>query len=330
VNPAVLTTAAAKPLLLRERIKAHISIARPDHLVKNVFALPGILIPISLSPQMLTWNTAGMVAIGMTALGFIACSNYVINELLDAPFDRHHPVKRNRPAAMGLVSAPLAYAQWILMGAIGLGLGLAVSKMLAIMLAALWAMGWVYNVQPLRTKDRPWLDVLSEAVNNPLRLLIGWYMVPDTGGMIAPLSLLTSYWMVGCYFMAAKRFSEYREIGSDCARAYRRSFAHYTERSLLVSIMFYASAAMLFFGGFVVRYRMELVLSFPLIAVVMAIYLHLAFEPDSPVQNPEKLHRSKLLTAATALCAVVMIALLWTDIPALRDFLRPTLDLGAR
>ena len=52
------------------------------------------------------------------------------------------------------------------------------------MLGALWVMGCVYNVPPMRTKDRPWLDVLSEAINNPLRLLIGWYMVPS--GLIAP------------------------------------------------------------------------------------------------------------------------------------------------
>ena len=44
---------------------------------------------------------------------------------------------------------------------------------------------------------------------------------------------------------ALKRFAEYRELGaSPVLQAYRRSFAFYTERRLLVSIMFYASAAM--------------------------------------------------------------------------------------
>ena len=32
--------------------------------------------------------------------------------------------------------------------------------------------------------------------------------------------------------------------------AYRRSFAHYTESRLLVSVMFYGTHAMLFFGAF--------------------------------------------------------------------------------
>jgi len=30
-----------------------------------------------------------------------ASSNYVINEMLDAPFDRLHPTKKNRPSACG-------------------------------------------------------------------------------------------------------------------------------------------------------------------------------------------------------------------------------------
>jgi decaprenyl-phosphate phosphoribosyltransferase len=324
MNPAETALLAGERSRLRQRFWAHVSIARPDHLVKNVFAIPGILIPISLQPQLLSWETGKRVVLGMLALCLVACSNYVINELLDAPTDRHHPTKRNRPAALGLVSTPSALAQWLLMGIAGLAIGAMVSPMLAAMLGILWAMGCVYNIPPLRTKDRAWLDVLSEAVNNPLRLLIGWYLVPS--GLIAPLSLLLSYWMIGCYFMACKRFSEYCELGGAIAGVYRRSFEHYTERSLLVSIMFYASAAMLLFGAFAVRYRMELVLSFPLIALVMAIYLHLSFERNSPVQNPEKLHRSGILMVSVGACAVLMAALFWIHIPLLYRLLQPTLE----
>ena len=92
--------------------------------------------------------------------------------------------------------------------------------------------------------------------------------------------------------MAIKRYAEYNEIGDPTrAAAYRASFAYYTPERLLVSIVFYASAAMLFLGAFVMRYRLELILAFPLIAIVMAIYLSLAFKPDSAVINPEKLYQ---------------------------------------
>jgi decaprenyl-phosphate phosphoribosyltransferase len=84
--------------------------------------------------------------------------------------------------------------------------------------------------------------------------------------------------------------------------------------------MFYASAAMLFFGAFIVRYRFELILSFPLVAVFMAIYLHLAFKPDSPVENLEKLYRERWLMIVLVACVTVIVVLLFVDLPFLDDW----------
>jgi hypothetical protein len=166
--------------------------------------------------------------------------------------------------------------------------------------------------------------VLSESVNNPLRMLLGWFMV--TSVLIPPVSLLICYWMGGCYLMALKRFSEYREIGdAQVAGAYRKSFQHYTVVSLLTSVTFYASAAMLFFGAFIMRYRIELILVFPLVALLMSTYFKLAFEPHSAAQNPEKLYREPALMIEAALIAVLMTALLYFDIPALGHIFSPTL-----
>jgi 4-hydroxybenzoate polyprenyltransferase len=223
----------------------------------------------------------------------------------------------------GLVSIPLAYVQWIALMVVGVGLGFAVNVPLGITVAALWVMGCIYNIPPVRSKDVPYGDVLSESINNPLRMLAGWYMA----GTLAfpPTSLLISYWMVGCYFMAIKRYAEYRDIGDPArAAAYRRSFAYYTLDRLLVSIMFYASAAMLFLGAFIMRYRIELILTFPLVAVVMAVYLRLAFERESAVVNPEKLYKEPILMGSVIACAVSMAVLMVVDLPVLEEIFRPT------
>lgn len=308
----------------KRRLLAHIAIARFDHVTKNVFVLPGIVIPLSIDPSLATSALAVKIFIGMIAVCLVACSNYVINEVLDAPFDRHHPTKHTRPVASGVVNVPLAYLQWILMMVAGIGLGFLVSVPFVIVLGVLWIMGCIYNFPPIRTKDLPYLDVLSESVNNPLRMLLGWYMV--TSSLIPPISLLVSYWMVGCYFMALKRVSEFRDIADPSrAAAYRKSFGYYTEASLMVSVMFYASAAMLFFGAFIIRYRVELVLSFPLVALVMAVYLQLSYQRESAVQNPEKLHRSGALMSVVTLCFITIVVLLWVDVPLLNEVFRPTL-----
>jgi decaprenyl-phosphate phosphoribosyltransferase len=310
---------------LSERVKAHLAIARLDHSIKNLFVLPGVIVPLSAYPSMLTWQLVGKLAIAFVAITLVACSNYVINEVLDAPFDRLHPIKKNRPAARGVVNIPAAYVQWLLMMIVGVAIGyFFIGTMFALVAVVLWIMGCLYNFPPIRTKDKPFVDVLTESVNNPLRMLLGWYAVTNT--LVPPISLLIAYWMIGCYFMALKRFSELNEIGDRAvAGSYRKSFKYYTPERLLVSVVFYASTAMLFLGAFIIRYRMELILGFPLVALTMAIYLQIAFKPQSAVQNPEKLYREPLLMASFIATSLVMGLLLFIHMPKLEEFFTPTL-----
>lgn len=308
----------------RPTLRGHVRIARPDHWIKNVMLLPGVVIGLALVPS--GWTAPDHLLLnlllGFVSVCLVASSNYVINEVMDASFDRHHPTKWARPVVSGQVNVKLAYAQWLGLMAAGLGLGLVVSVPFALAMLALWLSGSAYNIPPLRTKDLPYLDVVTEAVTNPLRLIGGWFLVEP--GIFPPSSLLISYWLFGCFFMALKRIAEYRFIAAHGrAVAYRRSFASYTSGKLLILTMVLGSLAMLFFGAFLVRYRLELLLSLPLVLVVMGLYMHLAFQEDSPVQHPEGLYRELPLTAVVVICAVVMGVLLFVDVPVLHRLFGP-------
>ena len=303
--------------------RAHVEIARPDYWFKNVFVIPGIVIALGTVTGVDFGNLAIRILVGLVATCVVASSNYTLNEVLDAPSDLHHPVKRNRAVPSGRLRPAAAYVQWLLLFVAGIGLALSISIPFALSLLALWIMGIVYNVPPVRAKDQPYVDVLSEAINNPLRMLAGWFIVNPSG--VVPGSLLLSYWMVGAYFMALKRWAELRHF-RDRAQAvgYRKSFAYYTEERLLVSVTFYGSAAMLFLGAFIMRYRIELILAFPLVALVMAVYLSLAFKQDSAAQAPEKLFREGALMTAVIACTVVITILLFVDVPVLFKIFGPT------
>jgi decaprenyl-phosphate phosphoribosyltransferase len=304
-------------------VRGHLEIARIDHWIKNVFVLPGIVVALSLDPTQLTPALLLRVIVGLLSTCLVASSNYVINEVMDASADVHHPTKFTRPVPSGRVSIPWAYAQWIVLMIVGVGLGLTISIPFAAIMFVLWIMGCIYNIPPLRSKDLPYLDVLSEAVNNPLRMLAGWFIsnIPA----IPPASLLLSYWMVGCYFMAIKRFAELRcMVNPVQAAAYRKSFGFYTDERLLVAIVFYGSVAMLFFGAFIMRYRLELILAFPWVALVMAVYLLLAFEENSAAQAPERLTREPMLMASMITCCLLMGVLLVWNIPILHRIFAPT------
>jgi decaprenyl-phosphate phosphoribosyltransferase len=117
-----------------------------------------------------------------------------------------------------------------------------------------------------------------------------------------------------------KRFAEYRSIGDPKRAAqYRRSFGFYTEGRLLASTVIYIAGACLLFGAFLMRYRLELVIAFPLVAWVVGEYFHLGLRPDSPVQAPEHLYRERRLMLALLACATALGVLLFVNVPLLQS-----------
>ncbi|RUM42417.1 MAG: prenyltransferase [Desulfocapsa sp.] len=305
-------------------ITPYIKIARLDHWFKNVFMLPGVLVAVYIDHIQINGIFFFKVAIALLVLGLVASSYYVLNEILDADRDRFHPVKKNRPVPLGQINISIGYILWLLLGAAGIALATTLGKGVLYSSIILWFMGCLYNIPPVRTKEKPYLDVLSESVNNPLRLLVGWYA---TGTQLtAPISLLLSYWMIGAFFMAVKRYAEYVHINDpDRAAAYRESFRHYSKERLLISIIYYTSAFALFFGIFLIRYRIELILSVPLIAGFVAWYMHLGFQENSPVQYPEKLYRQKGFVIYTLFTMTLCLALLYIEIPALKTIFAQTM-----
>jgi decaprenyl-phosphate phosphoribosyltransferase len=298
------------------RLRPYVQIARIDHWFKNSFMLLGVVLAFFYEPSLAGWHSLGALALALASTCLVASSNYVLNELLDGPLDRMHPVKRHRPVPSGLVRPSLAYAEWIALGALGLWLASRLNTGFFLSAAWLWVMGVLYNVPPVRTKEWPYLDVLSESVNNPIRLFLGWFaLIADR---VPPLSLALSYWMIGAFFMAMKRYAEYRHIGNaEVAGAYRHSFRFYTEERLLVSILFYATTCALFAGIFIVRYHLELLLFVPLAAGLFAYYLHLGLKDDSPTQNPEKLYKERGFVAYLIVCFLVFVLLMFTRVPVL-------------
>jgi decaprenyl-phosphate phosphoribosyltransferase len=294
----------------------YIQIARVDHWFKNAFMLLGVVLAVFYEPAVATWANGLHLAIAVLATCLVASSNYVLNELLDGAHDRLHPEKQFRPVPSGRVRPSFAYAEWLLLAAAGFGLALWLNKYFFASALALWLMGIAYNVPPLRTKEWPYLDVLSESVNNPIRLLLGWFALVTSH--VPPVSLTIAYWMVGAFFMAMKRYAEYRHIANpQLAAAYRRSFGYYTEERLLVSLLFYATTCALFAGIFIVRYHIELILFTPLGAGMFAYYLHIGMMPNSPVQNPEKLYKVRGFFLYMVIATLVFVLLMFTSIPSI-------------
>ena len=302
----------------------YVRIARPDHWTKHVFIVPGIAVALLLRPVSL-FDRIGPIVVGFIAAALIASANYVLNEWLDAADDAYHPTKASRPAVRTRMSPTIVLIEYLGLLAVGLALSKWISPVFFGAAIAFVVSGWVYNIPPVRTKARPYLDVLSEAINSPIRLTLGWAMID--GATLPPGSLLLAFWMGGAYLMGVKRFAEMRtaefENTTESLKLYRASFRHYTAQSLLLSSFLYAQMAAFFLAVFLIKYRIEYLLAFPFLAALFALYLWLGLRKSSPTQTPEKLINSRALIVTVSLAAIALTVLTFVDIPILEELTRP-------
>ena len=229
----------------------------------------------------------------------ISTVNYIINEIADAPFDFHHPSKRHRPLVKGEIKKTPLLFYGIILGVCCLVLAyLFFSFPFFIALLLLLIAGFLYNIKPIRTKDIPFLDSISESANNPIRFLIGWFAF-SSPHLFPPLSLLLAWWIFGNFLMISKRLSEFRLL-KDKAENYRSSLSKYTTKSLAFGI--FLSAFLFFIGYFVFAYAYKLQ-SFIYFSPFVFFYLFLIFwktlKEKEAMEEPESLLKQPKFTIYT-------------------------------
>lgn len=308
------------------RLGDYLAIARADHWIKHVMIAPGVVFAWLLAPGAhasadIIWLN---IVAGVAAACLISSANYVINEWLDAPFDAQHPKKQSRPAVRTAMDPLIVYAEYAALLAGGLVLALLVGRMFMLTAAAFAVAGFLYNVRPFRTKDIPFLDVISESVNNPLRVLLGWFMI--TPAFAPPASLLLAYWAGGAFLMTVKRFAEHRFLSAQADASiagYRPSLAGYRQSMLVIAALIYAQLFAFMMAVFLLKYRAEYMLLFLPLVALFALYMRIGFANDSAAQAPEHLFKQPLLLGLAAGIVALFLLLTFVDIPALSAFTEP-------
>ncbi len=260
---------------------------RIDHWHKNGFVLLGVIAALKASGSPPPHERAAAVVLTLLAACLMSSANYAINEILDAPSDRHHPTKRTRPLAVGSVSVGAVLLVATICAVASLLLAASVGRLVVASDLAFFVSGLAYNVPPVRAKDVPFLDVIVESINNPIRLGFGWFAIRDD---VPPLSLVIAFWAIGALLMTSKRFAEYRDAGGESFIVrYRKSFAGYTEESLHIAMVLYACLFAFSYGLLTQKYAPRLILVFPGVLVFLGWWFALCYEVGSIVQEPERL-----------------------------------------
>jgi 4-hydroxybenzoate polyprenyltransferase len=209
-------------------VRGAIRTLRPQQWVKNLFVVAPIVFAKHLGEWALIRSAVGAFGIFCLLSGAV----YTINDIVDAPADRVHPVKRYRPIASGRVPIPLARVMAVALVAVSLGAALLGPWQFAAVATAYFVQNLAYS---FRLKKVAYLDVGCIALGFVLRVLAGGFATRT------PIS----YFMVACTALLALflGFGKRRhELASSNAGKQRSSLEAYTPRALTVALTLTAAA----------------------------------------------------------------------------------------
>ncbi len=215
---------------LRARIIGLALSSRPRQWPKNLLVLAAVLFSGEYH------NVSSLLAaVAATAIFTLATAGlYLLNDAIDAPRDREHPVKRLRPIAAGVVPIGLAVAAGVVLFAAALALAAALAWPFGAALAVYLGLQVGYS---LVLKHVVILDLLAIAIGFVIRAVAGALVIE------VPVSpwLYTCTFLLALFLAVGKRWAELG--GSARSSAARPVLEQYTAEFLHTLVVIAAAAA---------------------------------------------------------------------------------------
>lgn len=194
---------------------------RPRQWIKNllVFMAP------AAAGVLGDWHTAVRVTAAFLVFCVVASGTYLVNDVIDAESDRHHPVKRLRPVARGALRPGLALGTGAGLIAVALAGALFIGPWgFAVVVATYAGLSIAYSI---RLKREPVMELAVVASCFVLRAV--------AGGVVAQVHL--SNWFLvftsfaALFLVTGKRSAEHARLGLDRG-VHRPVLDQYTESFL--------------------------------------------------------------------------------------------------
>lgn len=202
----------------------------------------------------------------------VASAEYLVNDLVDAPQDREHPVKRLRPLASGQLSTELALAVAAALAAGGVAGGFLLQGAFGLLLLGYCVMMLAYS---LALKHLVIIDVFVIAIGFVARAVAGALVI---GVPISPWLYLCT--ILGALFIGfSKRRQELVALGEG-ATNHRRTLEEYTPELLDQMVSVVTSSTVIAYSlytfsaeGLPRNHAMMLTIPFVLYGVFRYLYL---------------------------------------------------------
>jgi len=243
-----------------------VRLLRPMQWAKSVFLLIGPAYGYA-NRDWDPWGSAGgrpswlLLVLALIAFSLASSACYIVNDILDAPADRKHPRKKNRPIASGRVSVGGAIGVAALLVALTAGSLLLMGGWRALYTAGIIAV-YVLNVNLYSAilKHIVIADVISLSMGFVLRVLAGCAAVSVT-----PTTwLLNTTFFLAMFLAFGKRLGERRSLGSEGAAAARGVQAGYTDELLRQAVIVTAVVTLMTYAIYVQSQDAKYMLGFNL------------------------------------------------------------------
>jgi len=169
-------------------VRGLIRTMRPHQWMKNVF----VLAPVVFAKELFQLDLLLRAGAAFAIFCLLAGAVYTINDIVDAPADRVHPIKRHRPIAAGVVPVPIAK---VMAAALLLG-SMSAAFYLSLPFAAVTLLYFLQNIAySFKLKKLAYADVCCIALGFVLRVMAGGLatQIQVSGYLLACTALLALF-----------------------------------------------------------------------------------------------------------------------------------------
>ncbi len=296
----------------------YLRVLRVNQWIKNLVIFTAII----FSGQLFNINLFSNTIRAFFIFCLLSSTSYILNDVIDYPFDKKHAIKKYRPIASGEISMPEATFLIFILTIISLLLALFFSTSFFIISLIFIVLHFLYS---LYLKKYPVIDIFTISFSFTLRAYAG---VVATGFHIPIWMMLTIFFM-SLFMATVKRHAELVAQGKEARVSLYRYNEHFLDfltytatTSTIMSYSFYTYFEKLpqtetevskffnqTFPGF--EARKWLMISIPLVVYGIARYAQLLYE-KAEGERPERIITTDIpLIVTIALWGIIVISLIY-------------------
>ena len=299
-----------------KNIKVFARAMRVNQWIKNLLVFTAVI----FSGKLFDGWIVGQAIIAFCIFCLLSSTSYLLNDIIDYPYDKKHPIKRYRPIASGEISTQQATLAVFILSVTSLLLSLLFSVNFFFLAIIFILLHFLYS---LYLKKFPTVDIFTISLSFILRAFGGEVVT----GYHIPVWLLLTIFFISLFMATVKRHAELITHGRETRESLYRYQEHFLEFLTTTfatgTILAYATytyqekipQVSTVFSHFMRRYlpgfeaRKWMMVTIPLVVYGISRYAQLLYEKVEG-ERPEKVITKDIPLVTTIILWVSIIILL--------------------